>query len=196
MTELPFEVDFVLEDWRAEDASSRADPIEVALKLRHERIDLAFGDGRSLWIEQQAGTIRVHGYLSEATGHDIPVNLDIEEARFTVSIDDAGAKSRSDLPLLVVRSDSAPKAAPYNIRTFLDLSTGHLREDTTKRLSRDPGTFESETGYLVRVPGDYFDADRYPDELLTILKAAKSVADYVMFDRDVPTDDRFPVFDW
>jgi len=76
MTDLPFEIDFALDDWQAGDGNAAFNPIPAKLNLRHDRLDLTFDDGRAVWIEQQDGTIRIHGYLSEETGHDGPVNLD------------------------------------------------------------------------------------------------------------------------
>jgi len=199
MTDLPFEIDFALDDWQAGDGNAAFNPIPAKLNLRHDRLDLTFDDGRAVWIEQQDGTIRIHGYLSAETGHDGPVNLDIEQTRFTVGTDDTNllvVSSQPDTPGSVPAAEGTSKPHTQNIRSFLDLSTGHLREETTKWLSRDPGTFESETGYLVWVPGEHSDCARYPRELHIILSWARGVADYVMFDRDAPTDDRFAIFDW
>lgn len=83
-----------------------------------------------------------------------------------------------------------------NIRPFLDLSTAHLRYPTTQWLSSQPGTFESETGYVVWVPTEFSEETKYPDELIAIFKATLGVVDYIMFDRDGPMDGRFPVYDW
>lgn len=196
MTNPPTELDITLEDWQAGDGTSPSNQISAKLKLHRDRVDLKFDDGRAIWIEQQSGTIRVHGYLPDSTGYDAPETLNIERARFIVGGTDADVVSSPVEANAASSAIAVVKSASPNLRNFLDLSTGHLREETTRLLSRDPGTFESETGYLVWVPGTYSDAEGYPDELLTILKAANGVADYVMFDRDAPTDDRFPIFDW
>ncbi|UTS82734.1 hypothetical protein [Phaeobacter piscinae] len=90
MTPLPIELDLTLDDWQAEDGSVPPNPIQAKLKIQNNRIDLEFHDGRSVWIEQQDGKIRIHGYLSEETGHHEPMNLDIEDTQFVVSTDAPG----------------------------------------------------------------------------------------------------------
>lgn len=87
----PIKIEMNLDDWQAEDGSVEDNPISTKVSLWHNRIDLFFEDGRSIWIEQQDGIICVHGYLPEATGHVEPANLYIERAKFKVSADLPGA---------------------------------------------------------------------------------------------------------
>lgn len=86
----PIVIDMTLADWQCEDGSTPENPMGLQVSLWHTRIDLKFQDGRSIWIEQQDGKVRIHGYLSEETGHHEPVNLDIEDTRFVVSTDALG----------------------------------------------------------------------------------------------------------
>lgn len=56
------------------------------------------------------------------------------------------ASANFGLPIQILATEAASKASPAMLRSFLDLSTGHLRESTAGWLSQDQGTFESETG--------------------------------------------------
>lgn len=77
-----------LQDWRqADGASVFSDPIAGTLSIRPERIDIEFPDGRSIWIEQEAGIIKVHGY---ATFADEPVNLYLAETYASADCDAPG----------------------------------------------------------------------------------------------------------
>lgn len=88
------------------------------------------------------------------------------------------------------------------IRTFLDLSTGHLREQTCQQLGDYDGVTAHHLTYgwllYVRDPDDE-PADRadWPDELVPILRLAQACGcAYVLFDADGPQTDDLPVFEW
>jgi len=90
LSEEPIEITAALADWQSEDGSAPSNPLNIKLSVQATRIDVEFKDGRALWIEQENGKIRVHGYLPEGTGHCEPVNLDIGKDRFVVSTDAVG----------------------------------------------------------------------------------------------------------
>ena len=108
----------------------------------------------------------------------------------------ADASAHTGLPLQVLATDGGTRLRATNIRPFLDLSTAHISEETANWLTKDGRAFSSETGFLIWVPGEYIGDPAFPDDLLTLLKAALGVADYLMLDRDAPTDERFQIFDW
>lgn len=81
----PIVIDMALADWQSEDGSVPENPIGTQVSLWHTRIDLKFQDGRSIWIEQQDGKIRIHGYLSEETGNGEPMTLTLNLSPLTAT---------------------------------------------------------------------------------------------------------------
>ncbi|WNV83096.1 hypothetical protein [Umezawaea sp. Da 62-37] len=93
----------------------------------------------------------------------------------------------------------------HAIRTFLDLSTGHLREQTCRHLADYKGIIAHEFTYgwlmYIHDPDDDsvepIDQADWPDELAPIIQLAQaSGCDYVLFDADGPHADNLPVFAW
>ncbi|QFZ20525.1 DUF5983 family protein [Saccharothrix syringae] len=89
------------------------------------------------------------------------------------------------------------------IRTFLDLSTSHLREQTCLQLDDHEGVVAHNLrhGWLLFVPDPADEAASgdidWPDELVPIVELAQaSGCSYVLFDADGPQLDGLPVFDW
>jgi hypothetical protein len=88
------------------------------------------------------------------------------------------------------------------VRTFLDLSTGHLREETCRQLGDYEGVIahEMEYGWLMYVPvpdDDAGDQSDWPEELLPIMRLAHTVGcAYILFDADAPHTENLPIFDW
>lgn len=94
-----------------------------------------------------------------------------------------------------------PPVTDSVIRTFLDLSTGHLREETCRRLGDYEGVIAHNLryGWLLFVPdtADGRDTSDWPDELTTIVRLAQSCGcAYVLLDADGPHVAELPVFDW
>ena len=87
------------------------------------------------------------------------------------------------------------------IRTILDLSTAHLREETCDRLGSYEGVLAYRTKYgrLMYAPDScdrLADQGDWPEELLPIVKLARdNDCGYVLFDADAPEVDRLPTFD-
>ncbi|MEU5476680.1 hypothetical protein [Streptomyces mirabilis] len=87
------------------------------------------------------------------------------------------------------------------IRTFLDLSTAHLREETADRLDSYDDVIAHRTtyGWLVYAPessDSLTQEGNWPEELLPIVKLARANAcEYVLFDADAPEYDPLPTFD-
>lgn len=82
----------LLADWRSlngnpfgDEDHKIAEPLAVEVKAQADRIDLVFADGRSVWIEQEGGTVTVHAY---DPAHDEPVNVRIGLDAITVDADD------------------------------------------------------------------------------------------------------------
>lgn len=86
VSEVKAEEDMRLEDWRHHDGDEDIppNPVDVSGIFRNNRFDLNFGDGRSIWIEQEGGVISVHCYDA---AHDEPVNVRIGETMITVNTD-------------------------------------------------------------------------------------------------------------
>ena len=88
------------------------------------------------------------------------------------------------------------------IRKFLDLSTGHLREETCDQLNALEGLhpYETEHGwFLYATPNaaEYAEKHDWPQEVLPILELARANdCDYVMFDADAPEVDGLPYWEW
>jgi hypothetical protein len=88
------------------------------------------------------------------------------------------------------------------IRTFLDLSTTHLREETCARLGSFEGmlAYKTEHGWWMYAPSSVDGlTERYdwPPELLPIIRLARSNdCAYVLFDADASAIDLLPVFHW
>lgn len=76
-----------LSDWQAADGSAPANPLPTVISANPQRITIAFADGRSVWIEQESGAIRVHGYLPSDSGVDEPLSMSIHQSTFSVSTD-------------------------------------------------------------------------------------------------------------
>jgi len=84
--------------------------------------------------------------------------------------------------------------------TFLDLSNGHLSQDTFDNLTSFPAVvaYETHYGYLLWVPPSPppGEAD-WPSELGLIVELARANGcRYVLFDIDGPTTEQLPTFDW
>lgn len=89
------------------------------------------------------------------------------------------------------------------IRTFLDLSTAHLSEETCLTLNSYEGVtaYEMPYGWLMYVPIRGIDElahdGNWPPELLPIVTLARSRGcDYVLFDGDASQTALLPTFDW
>lgn len=88
------------------------------------------------------------------------------------------------------------------IRRFLDLSTSHLRKKTCGDLNGWEGVtaYETKYGWLMYATAEaeeFAEEYRWPSELLPIVLLARANGcDYVMFDRDGPTVDGLPTWDW
>lgn len=91
--------------------------------------------------------------------------------------------------------NSSRTPSPSLLRPFWDLSTAHISETTARWLGEGNASQSGEYGYLVHVPAE-IEAGKYPGDLETLLQAALGVADYILFDCDGMTDDRFQTFDW
>lgn len=191
-TNNPQTLKVTLVDWQSEDGSKPENPIAATLEVQETRIDLKLADERSIWVEWEDGKLRVHGYLPETTGHLEPVNMDIAKDRITVSTD--GEAMTVDTIQPHTNSHTSPNTAP--VRSFLDLSTAHITEQTSRWLATRPEVFKSETGFLIWVQSTEHLDPEYPGELKHILKHALGAADYIMLDQDAPTDPRFPTYDW
>lgn len=101
-----------LQDWQiGEGALDEADlpkaprQIGVAITAVDGRIDLAFEDGRHLWVELEDGALRVHSYNRSC---EAPLNL-------TVPASGAILVNRHDYDLHPIRSDEelAAENEPY-----------------------------------------------------------------------------------
>lgn len=88
------------------------------------------------------------------------------------------------------------------IRTFLDLSTAHLREETCSNLDGYKGLLAYPTtyGWLLYAPED---ADGlaathdWPGELLPIIKLARTNGcAYILFDADARETELLTTYDW
>jgi hypothetical protein len=89
------------------------------------------------------------------------------------------------------------------IRTFLDLSTEHLRRDTYTDLNGYEHIVAHKTTYgwlLFVTDGDItWQADNgdWPSELQPIVELARGLGcSYVLFDEDGPVNEVLPTFDW
>jgi hypothetical protein len=97
-----------------------------------------------------------------------------------------------------------------NVRSYLDLSTSHLRESTREKLDEmghfsahgDPTSFMvAPTGYgwfVSAVPADKDreEEDEIPDDLWAAMLHAKAHgADHILFDRDADTDADLPTYE-
>lgn len=89
------------------------------------------------------------------------------------------------------------------IRTFLDLSTAHLSEETCRDLNSYDGVtaYKTTYGWLMYVPDENADGlaeeGDWPAELLPIVKLARTNGcAYILFDADAATSDLLPTFDW
>ncbi|MFB7763674.1 DUF5983 family protein [Streptomyces xiamenensis] len=86
------------------------------------------------------------------------------------------------------------------VRSFLDLSTAHLREKTRDSLGSYPGivAYQTTHGWLMHAPekDDLTEEAGWPSELLPIIKQAHANdCAYVLFDGDAPQTDALPTFD-
>lgn len=81
------DIKLTLEDWQAEDGSSPANPIPTVISAHPQRITVSFADGRSISIEQEFGSIRVHGYLPTDSGVDEPLSMSISHTDFSITTD-------------------------------------------------------------------------------------------------------------
>ena len=70
-----------LKDWENETAPS----IEYVVETEPDQVNVVFADGTKVWIERQAGRIRVHCFDTE---HETPVNVEIEPQLIRVDADE------------------------------------------------------------------------------------------------------------
>lgn len=101
------------------------------------------------------------------------------------------------------------------IRSFLDLSTGHVSRETSEWLNaRAQATIEAEhanseppvlwvasTGYgwflYARHDLEILDRIGVPEDLKAVMRlASEMAAEFIMFDRDAPILDNLPFHDW
>ncbi|GAB2717052.1 DUF5983 family protein [Kitasatospora kifunensis] len=83
-----------------------------------------------------------------------------------------------------------------NIRSFLDLSTGHLTPEVRADLDdyEDVVAYRTTYGWLLYASED--PEGEWPPELLPIVRLARDHGcEYVLFDADAPVVDALPVFD-
>ncbi|MET0711072.1 MAG: hypothetical protein ABWZ30_01010 [Jiangellaceae bacterium] len=113
-------------------------------------------------------------------------------------------KSADNADLAALMRAGRGRAQPHDlpIRKFLDLSTGHLQENTCNTLGTVPGlrAVETEYGWLIYA-GEWVDEyakdGGWPAELRAIIALAREHdCAYVMFDRDAPLIDVLPHWDW
>ncbi|MFJ2745454.1 hypothetical protein ACIO3O_37995 [Streptomyces sp. NPDC087440] len=86
------------------------------------------------------------------------------------------------------------------IRSLLDLSTAHLREETCIALGsyEDVVAYPTTHGWLMYASeeADFTEGDDWPPELLPIVELARANGcTYVLFDADAPETDALPTFD-
>ncbi|MET8680972.1 hypothetical protein ABZW18_26175 [Streptomyces sp. NPDC004647] len=86
------------------------------------------------------------------------------------------------------------------IRSFLDLSTAHLRKESRADLNSYEGVVAYKTtyGWLVYASedADLAEGDDWPSELLPLVKLARANGcEYILFDADAPETDALPTFD-
>ena len=82
----------------------------------------------------------------------------------------------------------------YPLRTFLYLSTGHLKQED--RAFLDSHEASTENGWFIWAPGEYPTPSRYPDNLKAILvKAREMGSEYVLFDGDAEPLEGLPYYD-
>ncbi len=92
--------------------------------------------------------------------------------------------------------------AAYQVRTFLDITTGHLPKRICERLGSYEAVVAYETtwGWFMWVPQDPDDPDNtagVPAEVLAVQRYARRYGcDYVLFDSDAETVEGLPVWDW
>ncbi|WP_431983796.1 hypothetical protein [Streptomyces qinglanensis] len=94
------------------------------------------------------------------------------------------------------RHDDTPSLP---IRSFLDLSTAHLREETRANLNSYEGVVAYKTTYgwlmYASEEADFTEGDDWPSELLPIINLARANdCAYVLFDADAPETDALPTF--
>jgi hypothetical protein len=91
----------------------------------------------------------------------------------------------------------------HSIVSMLDLSTGHVSEETAKRLTESPDSI----GFPVYAKGDYGwivwagsrgdGNDGIPADLANVITFARERGcEWIMFDCDAPLSDSLPSFDW
>lgn len=82
------------------------------------------------------------------------------------------------------------------IRKFLDLSTGHLCEDTREQLHKNPAMMQNEYGFFIAIPSVQLARRDVPDDLEEIRDLARALGcDYVHFDRDADRLPGLPYYD-
>lgn len=123
--------------------------------------------------------------------HDAPTRFDALSRAADVS-------AHTGLPIRVTATEGMSRFRQDLLRPFLDLSTAHISEATASWIALGGNAHVKEEGFLVWVPSrDHdFESDDMPGDLKCILQAAQGFADYVLFDRDADTDERFAVYDW
>lgn len=125
--------------------------------------------------------------------HDGLYNYAIEDR-------DADCNSYAEKIKLLMRPRRDDNPSRLVIRSFLDLSTAHLREETRDNLSSYESVVAYETtyGWLVYASedADSAEGDDWPSELLPIIKLARANGcEYILFDADAPETDALPTFD-
>lgn len=86
------------------------------------------------------------------------------------------------------------------VRSFLDLSTAHLRQETLANLASydDVVAHKTEYGWLMYASeeADFTEGGDWPPELLPIVELARAhECTYILFDSDAPETDALPTFD-
>ncbi len=81
------------------------------------------------------------------------------------------------------------------VRTFLDLSSAHVCQETVRRLNDGYlSAANSETGWFVWAGAN--DDDIPPDLQAIFAKAKELGCDYVCIDGDAVKDDTLPEYEW
>ncbi|MER7671278.1 hypothetical protein ABTY61_22815 [Kitasatospora sp. NPDC096128] len=108
----------------------------------------------------------------------------------------SGPRSGTPRPDTSVVPQRRGRASDLNIRSYLDLSTAHLRAETRADLDayEDVVAYRTEYGWLVYASED--PEGEWPSELVPIVRLAREHGcEYVLFDADATVADRLPTFD-
>jgi hypothetical protein len=119
---------------------------------------------------------------------------------------------------VAVTAEPVAETPDETLGVYMELSTSHIAESTDQQLAAHsfdgelsdqglprypegwPAVVEFGYGYIVRVPADMDDADdelAITDDLRVVLHhASAKAARWLILDRDGPTDESLPTFDW